>query len=96
MLYLNTSEPKVNPTILLDLLYKLYSMVYFELIFVNGMKEELKWDSTFLFIFHMAVQFFQHHLLKRFLFTNEMLLHVSYNFVVPICVDLFLNSTLFH
>ena len=50
------------------------------------MKEGLKWDSIFLFAFHMASQLFQQHLLQ-YLFTNEMLLHVSYNFVVHICVD---------
>lgn len=94
MLYLNTTESKINLTNLWHLLYKLcgfrfYLCIYglFWVNFSKYMKEELKWDSTFLFIFHMAIQLFQHHLLKRCLFTNEMLLHVSYNFVVHMCVD---------
>uniref|UniRef100_A0A9L0SSC5 Uncharacterized protein n=1 Tax=Equus caballus TaxID=9796 RepID=A0A9L0SSC5_HORSE len=54
------------------------SLIHFELIFVHGERE---W-STFILL-HVAVQFSQHHLLKRLSFLHCMLLAPLSNISCP-------------
>uniref|UniRef100_A0A8C4KWJ5 Uncharacterized protein n=1 Tax=Equus asinus TaxID=9793 RepID=A0A8C4KWJ5_EQUAS len=54
------------------------SLIHFELIFVHGVRE---W-STFILL-HVAVQFSQHHLLKRLSFLHCMLLAPLLNISCP-------------
>uniref|UniRef100_A0A9L0TUC7 Uncharacterized protein n=1 Tax=Equus caballus TaxID=9796 RepID=A0A9L0TUC7_HORSE len=56
----------------------LKSLIHFELIFVHGVRE---W-STFILL-HVAVQFSQHHLLKRLSFLHRMLLAPLLNISCP-------------
>uniref|UniRef100_A0A9L0R491 Uncharacterized protein n=1 Tax=Equus caballus TaxID=9796 RepID=A0A9L0R491_HORSE len=54
------------------------SLIHFELIFVHGVRE---W-CTFILL-HVAVQFSQHHLLKRLSFLHRMLLAPLSNISCP-------------
>ena len=67
------------------------SSIHFELIFVYG----VKYWSSFIPL-HMAIQFSQHHLLKRLSFARCIFLVHCCKFIDHVCMGLFLGTLLFH
>ena len=66
------------------------SLIHFEFIFVYGVRE-----CSNLILLHVAVQFSQHHLLKRLSFIHFIFLPPSLRLIYRKCVGLFLGSLFF-
>ena len=72
-------------------LYLIKSLSHFQFVFVYGV-----WEYSHFIDFHVAVQLFQHHLLKRLSFLCSIYLPPLSRINWPSCVGLFLDSILFH
>ena len=69
----------------------LKSLINFEFVFVYGVREYLNF-----FLIHVAVQSFQHHLLKKLSFIHCIFLLLFHRLLDHKCVVLFLDSVPFH